>query len=88
MQAMTDEELEREADMLEQEARMVEWEQHEQSTRQTFKRDISHVDAPAMQGTAGETPAQIKVGVGPSGQGDTCLMCSGDQGRLWATYPQ
>ena len=64
LQALTDEELEREADLLEQEARMQEWEQHEVQTRQTFKRDISQVDRPTPQGSEGETPSQIKVGGG------------------------
>ena len=61
MQVLTDVELEREADELEQMARMTEWEAHEDVTRTTFKRDISHVDDPELQGGTGETPAQVKV---------------------------
>lgn len=62
MQALTDEELEREADLLEQEARMHEWEQHEHDARGLIKRNINQVDDPEMQNAIrGETPAQLKV---------------------------
>ena len=63
MQALTDEELEREADLLEHEARMHGWEQHENEARGLMKRNINQVDDPEVQGdvSRGETPAQLKV---------------------------
>ena len=56
---------------------MQEWEQHEQQTRQTFKRDISQVDGPTPHGSVGETPSQIKVGVWVKHQvhAVACCLC-------------